>query len=334
MVAAELDDKLARFGGIQQIRWVASQERALIALKKNYDATCLHLENISTSSTKADATKARGLLNRLKSPKFLTFLMFMLDLTEVIGCLSLDFQADDLTLLDVLPKLESVVTTLVEMKSSPGKCVSSLTKGCQFGNITLKGEVKPELDDIHQGILDSAIEQIDERFSGLQKPPLSDFAVLNFTQWPYDLKELAIFGKEKVANLVQQFAPLLSKEEVDAIPREWQDFKLHVRHLRTSDPKAVFKDLLIRPPSSMIHFLPLVEIMLTISMSTAIVERVFSHMNNIKDSTRTLLGNENLNNLLEIKINGPSLAAFKPEESILHWYDTSTGTRHVNGHRL
>ncbi len=109
--------------------------------------------------------------------------------------------------------------------------------------------------------------------------------------------------------------------------------KMHVKHLRTSDPKVVFRDLLVRPPPNMVHFLPLVEIMLTISMSTAIVERGFSHMNNVKDSTRTLFGNANLNNLLEIKIDGPSLADFKPEESILHWLDISIGTRHVNGHR-
>ena len=88
--------------------------------------------------------------------------------------------------------------------------------------------------------------------------------------------------------------------------------------MRTDHPKVVFKDLLICPPSNMIHFLPLIEIMLTISMSTAIVERVFSHMNNVNDLTRTLLGNKNLNNLLEIKIDGPSMVDFKPEEYILH----------------
>ena len=84
---------------------------------------------------------------------------------------------------------------------------------------------------------------------------------------------------------------------------------------------------------SMVHFLPLIEIMLTISMSTAIVERGFSHMNNVKDATCTLLGNNNLNNLLEIKINGPSLAASTPEEAILYWLEDTKGTRHVKGHR-
>ena len=120
---------------------------------------------------------------------------------------------------------------------------------------------------------------------------------------------------------------------INAIPKEWLAFKMHVRNLRTSDPKLVFRDLLRLPPNNFIHILPLIEMMLTLSMSTAIVERGFSHMNNIKDSTRTLLGNNNLNNLLEVKINGPSLEDFAPEAAILHWMDKGKGTRHVNGHR-
>ena len=181
MVAAELDDQLSHFGGIQQIRWVASQQRALCALHNNYGPTCSHLENIATTSTKSDATKAKGLLKKLKSPKFLTFLLFMLDFTEVISQLSLTFQADDLLVLDVLPKLENVTLALIDMKTSPGKFVSSLPTGQQYKNVTLCGEVTPDLKKLHMDMLDSAIDFIDTRFSGLQTPPLSDFTVFNYT---------------------------------------------------------------------------------------------------------------------------------------------------------
>ena len=104
--------------------------------------------------------------------------------------------------------------------------------------------------------------------------------------------------------------------------------------LRYSDPKVVYHDLLVLQPKNIIHVFPLIEIMLTHSMSTAIVERGFSHMNIIKAETRTLLGNETLNNLLQLKINGPTLEDFSPVESIIHWIDRSKGTRHINGHRL
>ena len=76
------------------------------------------------------------------------------------------------------------------------------------------------------------------------------------------------------------------------------------------------------------------EIMLTHSMITAIVERGLSHMNIIKGKTRKLLGIETLNNLLKLKINGPTFEDFSPVESIIYWIDKSQGTRHINGHRL
>ena len=115
---------------------------------------------------------------------------------------------------------------------------------------------------------------------------------------------------------------------------QWMNFKNHLLQLRTSDPKVVYRDLLVLQPKNIIHVLPLIEIMLTHSMSTATVEIGFSHMNIIKGETRTLLGNETLNNLLELKINGPTFEDFSPVESIIYWIDKSKGTRHINGYIL
>ena len=54
----------------------------------------------------------------------------------------------------------------------------------------------------------------------------------------------------------------------------------------------------------------------------------------IKAATSTLLDNVTLNNLLELKIDGPTFEDFSPVESIIYWIDKSQGTRHINGHRL
>ena len=183
-------------------------------------------------------------------------------------------------------------------------------------------------------MLSFAIDHLDSRFSALQKPPLSDFAVLNYSKWPYENKDLAAFGNEEVGRLVQHFAPVLTEKEVDAIPMQWMNFKHHLIPLRISDPKVVYRDLLVQQPKNIICVIPLIEIMLKHSMSTAIVERGFSHMNIIKVETCTLLGNETLNHLLELKINGPTFEDFSPAEYIIHWIDKSKGTRHINGHSL
>merc|ERR1711888_497380 len=95
-------------------------------------------------------------------------------------------------------------------------------------------EVHPELDQLHLKLLSSAIDHLDCRFSALQKPPLSDFALLNYSKWPYGKKDLAAFGNEEIGRLVQHFSPVLTEKEVDAIPMQWMKFKNPLLQLRTS----------------------------------------------------------------------------------------------------
>ena len=56
-------------------------------------------------------------------------------------------------------------------------------------------------------------------------------------------------------------------------------------------------------------------------------------MNVVKDEKHTQLGNDTLNDLLEVKFNGPSLADFVPEKAILHWMNKGKGKRRVNSHK-
>ena len=86
-------------------------------------------------------------------------------------------------------------------------------------------------------------------------------------------------------------------------------------------------------PDNFKNFVSLIKIMMTISMSTAVVERGFSHMNLVKSSTRTLLGDEALNNILEVKLNGPSTNDFNPDPAINIWLDDTKWSRHMNGHK-
>ena len=43
---------------------------------------------------------------------------------------------------------------------------------------------------------------------------------------------------------------------------------------------------------------------------------------------------DNMNDIMEIQINGPSLEDYCPDSAIAHWYDKSNGKRHVDGHKL
>ena len=108
---------------------------------------------------------------------------------------------------------------------------------------------------------------------------------------------------------------MLTEVEVRNIPKEFASFKIYASKLRTSQPDMVFRDLLLMPPQSFQNFLSLIKIMMTVSMSTAVVEQGFSHyhMNIVKSSTHTVLGNDTMYNLLEIKLNRPSIKDFDAE---------------------
>lgn len=61
-----LDEAKAHYGGLKAVRWLASRNRALVALQTHYAVTVAHQENASTGK-KEDAAKATGILKVLKS---------------------------------------------------------------------------------------------------------------------------------------------------------------------------------------------------------------------------------------------------------------------------
>ena len=76
----------------------------MLAVDRNWKATVLHLENVSASS-RDHAAIAKGLLQILKSARFITFLGFMLDFIAVLSKLSCSFQSDSLLLAEVLDEI-------------------------------------------------------------------------------------------------------------------------------------------------------------------------------------------------------------------------------------
>ena len=252
----------------------------------------------------------------------------------MITRLSLVFQGNDLLVVDVVPQVELAMLQLVEMKCSPGVSLASLSKGTSYKGVTLSGQVEPALSDLHENLITAAIDFMDKRFSALQQTPLNDFKILDFSQWPYEQAKLLSYGVNEVQRLVDHYSQLLTDEEVEGAPLEWQTFKQHVSKLRSSDIRTVYRDLLLQAPGKIKNILPLIEIMMVNSMSTATVERSFSQMNIIKSPGRSLLRNDSLNNCMEVKINGPTLDEYEPDAAIYHWLNSGKGNKHLNGHAL
>ena len=148
--------KLLSLGSVHQCRWVASQLRVLKALDQNYQAICKHFQSLIQDVSK-DAAKVSGLLTKLHSPKFVSFLLFK-DFIQVITRLSEMFQRDDLLVIEVIPQLEATVLQLVEMQRNPGISIASLAKGNLYEGVDVSVEVGPDLSNLHNEFITAAVD--------------------------------------------------------------------------------------------------------------------------------------------------------------------------------
>ena len=77
----------------------------------------------------------------------------------------------------------------------------------------------------------------------------------------------------------------------------------------------------------------LLEIMMTVSPSTAACKRGFSCMNHEKTSLRSALREDTLDNIMRINIDGSPLDDFETNSYVSKWMDSSKTTRHIEEHK-
>ncbi|XP_039459533.1 zinc finger protein 862-like [Oreochromis aureus] len=345
-----LNERLAHFSGLKSTRWLPSRLRCLKAVEKNYTPTVVHMENMAEGSdVKAeDAAKAKGVVQEMKTEKFVRFLHFMLDYSTVLSKCCTDFQHDNLNITRTNQLVESTTSRLLSLKTKPGEyqktldtkftanqdgsicyCGTQLTKSqrpARRGEGTDKDTFGAEI----QKIIDNTVKYMDNRFKNLHEKPLSCFKVFDPCTLPYPREELANYGDEEVDYLVTHFACLLDAEEKEKIPQEWMDLKVWLAERRGRKVDCLYRALLSENPEHLSHILLLVKLMLTLSPSTAICERGFSCMNRVKTTHRTSLHPETLNDCMQLSINGETVESFCPDKSIRFWMFSGKGSRHLD----
>ena len=81
--------KLNLLSAVKQVRWLASKQRAVSALKRNLATVVLLLEHRHTEGTSAeDSNRAKGYHKEITSVSFTKMLYFLLDFLPVIARLS------------------------------------------------------------------------------------------------------------------------------------------------------------------------------------------------------------------------------------------------------
>lgn len=342
-IADLLSTMLTNYSSVKAVRWVASKSRALLAVKKNFASTVMHTEDASQGSKDAKTKgKAASIHKEITTVRFVKMLHFMLDLMDIITETSKIFQREKLTIPEVPDIIQETTMKLMNLKQHIGKhskeFYDNLTASKQFGDqkIQLKGAAPAaykEDNDIKK-LLENAISYLQSRFENFKEAPLVYFKIFNFKFWPREQEQLALFGGDDVQCIVDHYKEQLSGDECNKIPQEWVALKSYVVHFCGRPLLQVYGELLRDRPARFKNILVLVDLMLTLSPSTAECERQFSSMNRIKTALRNRLSNDSLQALMKINCDGPSDNDFDPEEAINKWLTSGPGGRHIAGHKV
>lgn len=342
-IADLLSTMLTNYSSVKAVRWVASKSRALLAVKKNFASTVMHTEDASQGSKDAKTKgKAASIHKEITTVRFVKMLHFMLDLMDIITETSKIFQREKLTIPEVPDIIQETTMKLMNLKQHIGKhskeFYDNLTASKQFGDqkIQLKGAAPAaykEDNDIKK-LLENAISYLQSRFKNFKEAPLVYFKIFNFKFWPREQEQLALFGGDDVQCIVDHYKEQLSGDECNKIPQEWVALKSYVAHFCGRPLLQVYGELLRDRPARFQNILVLVDLMLTLSPSTAECERQFSSMNRIKTALRNRLSNDSLQALMKINCDGPSDNDFDPEEAINKWLTSGPGGRHIAGHKV
>lgn len=101
-LASVLDETLIMHTEINAIRWASSKARALKAVIQDLHVTVTHLEQVVSTSSRADELgQAKSILNDLSQVKLVKYLYLMMDILSAITATSTLLQTKDLMIFEI-----------------------------------------------------------------------------------------------------------------------------------------------------------------------------------------------------------------------------------------
>ena len=170
---------------------------------------------------------------------------------------------------------------------------------------------------------------LDTRFGNLQEQPLSYFRVFDPREMPQERSRLASHGNNEVKSLVQHFAIYLTEEEKTSIIAQWPALRTRLARQKAMSPNDAFSNLLASRPDDVKDSLILLDLMLTLSPSTAKCEQGFSTMNHLKSNLRTTLSQNTLSDLMRMRSSDCTVKDYNVKPAISNWFSGAKTKRHI-----
>ncbi|KAI4803880.1 hypothetical protein KUCAC02_025527 [Chaenocephalus aceratus] len=299
----------------QGTRWINHRRKALVALAANYRSLSVHLLQ-GADEPGQGKVKLKAYWRQLTSSTFVLHMVLYQDLLAELSELSLDFQADELSLSSVRSRVVASQTALLRQREKPGPylrpVLNAFTSTSSAGVFEFKGVAishHSTSDEAfrHQRveIVNRITDCISQRFATFSTDPVLLAAeIFDPHNMPENISAIDPYGDEEVQRLCEHFEPLLLSNgcNVAEVEREWLRAKhdIHQHHRREAffvlwhrmltEKEAIYPNLL--------------RIVLVFPVSTAHVERQFSTIKRIQGDWRLRLKMKTIEDLLLIKSQG------------------------------
>ena len=326
-------------------RWVPHLLRALtVLLQKNFQAIVSHFEHTAEARDSSAEMQGRGrnLSKKLKAYKFQLHLHLMWDILEEVSKISLIFQKDSISILQVKAEIERASQALENMRRRPGKHLAAFQEevgaGTVFKGVSLTRNNTDDrlFEQSKASIITDAKQFLASRFEVFTSPVLKACGVItNNKSWPKERNDLGLYGEEELVTVAQHFQAVLRSNafDLEVSKDQWLSLKLycydHKRIANLSQAEfcvEVFNQ--VHPDElELSHMLMVVEICLAMAVSSSCCERGFSCMGRLKSEYRNSLDVETVDMLMNICLNGSSPEDFTAERAILHWNQASQRMR-------
>ena len=342
-----MDGVQIHLSSIFEVRWVASEKKAVDKLILYYPQIIQHLQHVTQSDKFKAPTKdkAKGLLRTLNDKNFYMILHFLADILTTLEETSVAFQKRYGLLIQQAETLQDLIKNLQVRAAKPGSYVlEALSKTkcgenkCEtlekyesanivhfadlaryeYGLQTVRHSVYPKLTDVQFIMVSSLIENVKKYFP---EGRLDMYKVLDPKTWPSPYQ--TDFGLRDIHDLYDLLKPPgATKQEVVT---QWHRM---VKAILADDKFCKYKkDLLsfwkhyLESPLVPNAMSAIVVKILSVPVGSADAERAFSTFFHIRDKRRTGLTTEHLEAYMNIRLNGPKdLAAFSALKYAKSWF--------------
>lgn len=340
----ELDDlgdlmetKILRHKALHGIRWLRSKNRAAVAIINNMPCLIMHLEDIASSDMdKKLSSRAKGYLKTLKSERFVKFILLFQDITTILSSLSELFQRRYLTAAKIKFSLKSTNEKLKKMLAENGPALEAYEKEMNINddeilyrdmNLNRNVYQLSLFEDDRHTLLQNLLDALEKRFDEINLDSvlgnIDIFDPLNIGEGA----ENESYGEKELKVLLENLPQNLSINSTEAV-NEYIDYKVWSRTKQKLSCETVWQRFLAESSDSneYTNLCKLLNFILILPFSTAECERGFSQLNLIKSDIRNRLSTDTVNDLLMVKLYGPNLTDFCPDEAInLWWNDVAEG---------